>query len=351
MSDERTLPLTKTEQSVLTTYREVNPSKRNLTGDWWGDMRRAWEHIFFDRLHVPPALFRDAEVLDMGCGTGERTTMYAAWGARVHGIDFNDLALKELTSFAKQHNLADRITTELTAIASWEPPIGKFDFSIAHGVLHHTSDPKASYAKLAAGAKKGGYVIFSTAPMPGGEQRLLMRQIAQRFSRTLDEAVALMMELFPEHIDRSVRLGGRSAVQVVSDNMLAEQNIPLPVEEVLSWLDEFGVALYQSWPHLDVHVSDHAVTPSLPIECLPWRSVVADHARFWASQRYPRAEESDAPETLAAIYESEMGQIAAALELDDSRALRSLRAILPSCKVVGRGTCGLGEWWIVGVKR
>lgn len=351
MKADRTLALNIVEQKVLAGYRGVNPSKRQMTEKQWKDLCALRAHVFLDRLHIPPSVFRDADVLDMGCGTGEYSTVYATWGAKVHGVDFNDLALEEFRALATSQGLGDHITTELAAFSSWDPPAERFDIGIAHGVIHHTADPEMTVRKLIQSVRPGGFVIFSTAPLPGGEQRLLMHKIIQRFSKDLDSAVLLAQELFPEHLERSVRIGGRTPQQIVADNFLTVQNTPIAVGDALRWLEENGVSLYRSWPPLELQVSDHAWTPSIPLEQTPWREKLVTQARTWASQRYPTAEEKDSPETLSDIFRSEHGKILAALEQDDRSALASLREILPACRVFGHGTCGIGEWWIVGIKR
>ena len=351
MTADGTLQLNAVEQKVLAGYRGVNPSKRQMTEKQWKELCDLRAHVFLDRLHVPPLVFRDARVLDIGCGTGEYSTVYATWGAKVHGVDFNDIALKEFHALAASQGLSDRITTELAALSTWDPPPDTFDIGIAHGVIHHTADPEMSVRKLIQSVRPGGFVIFSTAPLPGGEQRLLMHTIVQRFSKDLDSAVVLAEELFPEHLERSVRIGGRTPQQIVADNFLTVQNVPIAVGDALRWLDENDVSLYRSWPPLELHVSDHAWTPSIPLEQLPWREQLAPQARLWASQRYPAAEEKDLPEELYRLFSDEHRQVLAALDLDDQSALSSLRKILPSCRVFGHGTCGIGEWWVVGIKR
>src|SRR6266536_281935 len=52
---------------------------RRAAAEWWGG--------FLGRLGAGPERFRGADVLDVGCGSCEKTALYHDWGARVIGID------------------------------------------------------------------------------------------------------------------------------------------------------------------------------------------------------------------------------------------------------------------------
>ena len=344
------------EARVLQHYQAINPSWTCVdTLEAWQALVERRLRIFRDRLHLPSQMFRGAHILDMGCGTGEHTAVYASWGAFVSGVEFNPLSIERLRWIFERYGLSDQlITLEPVSIHDWTPPSGPtYDFAISDGVLHHLADAHEGFMKLAGGVKRGGFVVISTAPLPGAEQRWLMRQLIQRFASSLEEAITLVKQWFPEYLDRATRLGHRTTEQVVSDNFLTPQNQPLPIETVLEWLAEAGLSLYRSWPPLEPELADPA--SHLPIDWLrpTQRTFLSHRAAHWTYQREGDPTRFANQLGDAEVYArrtqwvTEFKQIQQLLEREDREALSHY---LPICKIVGRGCCGVGEWWIVGVK-
>src|SRR2546427_8777145 len=98
------------ESKVLRHYQMVNPSRRTIeTPEQWAGFLQQRLHIFRDRLHLPPRLFDRAQMLDMCCGTGEKTAVYATWGATVTGVEFNPESIARLHQVFDDHGLSDRL--------------------------------------------------------------------------------------------------------------------------------------------------------------------------------------------------------------------------------------------------
>lgn len=273
------------ESKVLKHYQAVSPSRRTVdTPERWEAFLAQRLHIFRDRLHLPPAVFCGARLLDMCCGTGEHTAAYATWGAAVTGIEFNSKSIARLHQVFQVHGLSDRLTEVVTVpVSEWIPPAPPvFDIAVSDGAIHHLDDPRASFAKLCASVKPGGFVIISTGPLPGGEQRVMMRRMVRRFSSTLDEAVSLMKRWLPEYMDRAVRFGYRTPETIVSDNFLTPSGEALPIDRVLGWLHEAGLSLYRSWPPLEPDLADPASREEVTWWQPMYREQLVDKAAHWA---------------------------------------------------------------------
>lgn len=344
------------ESQVLKHYQTVNPSQMTL------DTPRHREallerrlRIFRDRLHLPPATFRGAQLLDMGCGTGEHSSVYASWGAFVTGVEFNRHSIDRLTHLFKEHNLMDHLTQVIEKpVSEWnpaQPP--QFDLGISDGVIHHLDDPKAGFMKLASSVKPDGFVVISTGPIPGAEQRLLMQKLVRQFASNLEEAISLVKQWLPEYLERAVRFGYRTEAQVVSDNFFTPQNEPLRIGVVLGWLVETGLSLYRSWPPLEPNLADPASREEVQWWKPEYHSEIVRKASHW-----PYHTDGDELRCRNHFNEEELVRRKAQWE-EESRRIHDLLQTkdregldryLPTCRIFGRGVCGVGEWWVVGLK-
>jgi len=100
----------------------------------------------------------DARILEAGCGTGQMSLFLATADRMVVGADLSRPSLR-LAEAARMRFGIERalfVETDLRAAGLRE---GSFDVVLANGVLHHTPDPRASFAALARLARPGGTVV------------------------------------------------------------------------------------------------------------------------------------------------------------------------------------------------
>lgn len=98
--------------------------------------------------------FKDALVLDAGCGLCGFAEYARLWGARqVVGID-----LSEAVDAARER-VGDRVDIVQGDILRMPFPPGLFDIGYSIGVLHHMPDPERGFAELARMVRPGGLVF------------------------------------------------------------------------------------------------------------------------------------------------------------------------------------------------
>jgi SAM-dependent methyltransferase len=141
------------EREVRTVYNYCPPTKTH----YHGDGRRQYEVMwgaFLESLGVPPSVFRGRRVLDVGCGSCEKASFYADWGAHVTGLEMTPdvLALARDTIAGR-----DVILVE-TSLFDYRAPAA-FDIVIADGVLHHTADTEAALKRCASFVAPGGILV------------------------------------------------------------------------------------------------------------------------------------------------------------------------------------------------
>jgi 2-polyprenyl-3-methyl-5-hydroxy-6-metoxy-1,4-benzoquinol methylase len=105
------------------------------------------------------AIPADATILDAGCGTGQMSLFLARAGRRVVGADIARASLRLAAAAAKRFEL-DGVRFVQTDLHCPALRKGAFDVVYSSGVLHHTPDPRAAFARVAQLARPGGWIVL-----------------------------------------------------------------------------------------------------------------------------------------------------------------------------------------------
>jgi SAM-dependent methyltransferase len=144
---------------------------------------------------------RGATVLDAGCGMGRFAEICANAGADVHAIDLSVAVEAAFANLSSPGN----VSVYQADIMNLPFPEGTFDRIYSLGVLHHTPDTRAAFARLVPLLKPGGTItiwVYSTELLVwwGGE---LLRNVTPRLSQqTLLKLSRLAIPLYHLHMTR-----------------------------------------------------------------------------------------------------------------------------------------------------
>jgi len=121
-------------------------------------LRARAERSPFARL-LDEAIASDARIADVGCGTGQMCLFLARAGRVVIGADVTRASLRLGASAAGRFGL-DRVLFVETDLQRCGLAASAFDVVFSSGMLHHTADPRRSFAYLARLARPGGTIVL-----------------------------------------------------------------------------------------------------------------------------------------------------------------------------------------------
>lgn len=107
---------------------------------------------YLSRDHFSP--FAGKRVLEIGCGAGPATCLFADAGAEITAIDLTQAAV-DMTRAHEPRATVLRMDAEALTF-----PDGMFDHVFSWGVLHHTADPDKAFAEVARVLKPGGTALI-----------------------------------------------------------------------------------------------------------------------------------------------------------------------------------------------
>jgi SAM-dependent methyltransferase len=161
-------------------FYEVAPFPGYRAGDDLALLRaRAGRSDFAQKLDA--AIAADARIVEIGCGTGQMSLFLARADRLVIGADVTRASLRLGAAAATRFGVEGVrfVETDLRRPGLRD---GAFDVVYCSGVLHHTADPGASFARVVRLARPGGLVIIglynAVARLP-----LRLRRVVARLTR------------------------------------------------------------------------------------------------------------------------------------------------------------------------
>src|SRR5437016_11035411 len=146
-------------------------------------LRARAEQSEFARL-INRAIPGDARVVEIGCGTGQMSLYLARAHRVVIGADLTRASLK-LGAAAARHFGLDQVHFVETDLYCPGLRAGAFDVVYSSGVLHHTPDPSAAFARIVRLARPGGMIVLGVynafARIPLRARSLVARLSGYRF--------------------------------------------------------------------------------------------------------------------------------------------------------------------------
>ena len=192
----------------------------------------------------------DADVIDVGCGTGQLVCLLGLKGRRVTGVDYSQHSLDLASSLRDKFHLTN-VAFRRENILELSLPDASFDYVFCNGVLHHTADPYGGFRHLVRIARPGAFVVVGLYNTYGR----LMLHVRRRWVR-------LRMKFDPKAKERALK---KQLVRMENDSeklrtWWADQyehphESTHTVDEVLGWFARNGISYVTSFPKAELFSS------------------------------------------------------------------------------------------------
>ena len=199
------------------------------------------------------AIAPDALVLEMGCGTGQMSLFLASADRRVIAADLSRPSLELGADAARRFGL-DQVLFVETDLQMPGVRAAAFDVVYCSGVLHHTPDPRRSFAATSRLVRPGGFLVVGLynafARIPHGVRRTLARLTG------IDPTA-----LDPVLQERQTQPGRREAW--LRDQYHHPEEHWHTLAEVRRWFRENDIAYLRSYPAamLSAPTGEHLFSP------------------------------------------------------------------------------------------
>ena len=200
-------------------------------------LRARAERSEFARL-LDRAIPSDARIVEVGCGTGQMSLYLARADRLVIGADLTRASLRLAVDAAQRFEL-NRVQFIETDLHNPGLRAGAFDAVYSSGVLHHTPDPSAAFARIVRLARPGGIIVVGVynafARMPLRARRIVARLSGYRF-----------IPCDPVLHDRESEPARRQAW--LQDQYQHPEEHRHTLAEVQTWFQENGVEYLRAYP-------------------------------------------------------------------------------------------------------
>ena len=245
----------KFKDNVLNAFKKVSPSKIEIENKKvYKKYLNDHKNLFFWKLNFPVSLFDGKKIIDFGCGTGEVDIILHDWGAIVNGFDFNDDSIKRAKDLRDKFKVnKNKLKFTIGDIDSFKIQKNAYDMAVSFGVIAHVPNQKRMFQKMVDSTKNGGFVILGYVEDSGLIQRLFHRAIVRANSQKDENEIhRIALNIFGEHISRSVKYGGRTAKSVINDYLINPAYFGISCKKLDNWADEFGLKFYSTYPNTNL---------------------------------------------------------------------------------------------------
>ena len=222
-------------------YKKHNPSvPTNFLKN-----KKKREKILENKLKFPLRFFKNMDVVDVACGTGDYSLIYAQNGAKVKGYDFNENSIQIAKKIHKKFKIKNSIFEKKEFFSIKK----NFDFVSCTATLHHLPNPMKGLNFLAKKVKKNGFLFLSFGMHTSNIQHNLMKLIVRLWGNSEEKKFIAAKKIFSTHIRRCIKYGFRNENAVIYDQFINDQHYYLDLKRVLKSLRK-DFSIHSCWPNI-----------------------------------------------------------------------------------------------------
>ena len=197
---------------------------------------------------LTPSGLSGKDILDAGCGTGEKASYFSYHGANVTAFDLCKASLEKARALADKFNL--KVDFSLCDIAMFRTQ-KRFDHVFCLGALHHTKYPYNNFLELEKLCKPGGTITIGLYNRYG---RLGHRAVRTWIGIRAGEDFERRME----YVEKAIygrKMRSVHEVAYVADKYVHPHESYHTVGEVMGWFEKNDFSFIGAHPRTDAGVS------------------------------------------------------------------------------------------------
>jgi len=200
--------------------------------------------------------WKDKNVLELGCGTGELANALALCGASVTAIDFSSTSIKQAKKLSQKLKTQNKTKfIEKNILLLKEDEFGKekkFDVVIAMGSLHHTINAFNGFKIACTYTKPEGLVIIGLYNKYARFRHLIKRSFLRILAgNNIEKRIKIGEQLFGKK-----EVNGINSKSWAADKYGQIHETNHSIREVIHWFKEEGIEFISSKPKYEHAVID-----------------------------------------------------------------------------------------------
>jgi SAM-dependent methyltransferase len=231
-------------QSVLPTFGNLR-SPAELEA--YAAQRR---ELFADKLMLPPALFRGADLLEFGPDSGENAMVFAGWGAQLTLVEPNRHAHEKIRAYFSRFILTDRLSELILTDVEGFSTGRAFDIVDAEGFIY-TVQPTEKWLHIFHRLlKPNGYAIVFYYERYGGFFELALKAIHAAGKVLVDSSpLEAARRLFDKKWNSIPHTRSfESWLMDVLENPFVRYRYFIDAPSLCTAADEVGFDIHAAWP-------------------------------------------------------------------------------------------------------
>lgn len=212
------------------------------------------ENLYVNKLMIPSIVWRNAKVLEVGCGSGENSLIHAKNGARLTFIEPLEYSINHLKALFRHYGVEGAIENIYIDTVENITLDKQYDIIVAEGFISTLQSRRQVLRKLYQSLANDGLLIFSTMDITGGFCEFAKAAIAQFYCRKkniedLDRQAETIKLFFKKDYTQIPHL--RTFELWAKDillNPVMTSNLFYDFDEIVKDLTSLKPKFYSSWP-------------------------------------------------------------------------------------------------------
>lgn len=231
----------KNELLVKKLYEKYPYPSRNINSKKALDNYSKWVLRIFNG---KKDFWKNKNILELGCGTGELANAISLSGGNIYAIDFSSSSIKKAkeikNKFKTNAKFEEKNILEFNSNK-------KYDVVIALGSLHHTIDARKGFTIAIKHTKKEGIIIIGLYNKYSRFRHRVKRFILRILARNdFEKRIVLGEKLF----------GGLKSKSWLADKYGQVNESYHSINEIKKWFDEEGIEFITSKPKFKYPIID-----------------------------------------------------------------------------------------------